>query len=169
LAPAYATRVAAFTLLHLNARFDAVLYWWVADYGWSPLCFGLTTRNGSSTPTQRMFTEIFMAPGYGLPTLHPVARTWLDGDTVTAAAVGLHGQSAVLWVAHAPTNGTGVLRQSYSVVDLPSGSAVAGSACYPSGCVVTASASQPVDGSIPVDVTLQPNSIVAIFFKGLPL
>lgn len=38
LSPIYATRVAAFTLLHMNTQFDSVLYWWVEDYGESPGC-----------------------------------------------------------------------------------------------------------------------------------
>ena len=46
LSTSYATRVVAFTLLHMNTGFDSALYWWVQDYGWSSLCFGLQARDG---------------------------------------------------------------------------------------------------------------------------
>jgi hypothetical protein len=59
LSTAFATRVAVFTLLHMNAEFDSALYWWVEDYGWATACMGLTSMNGTVTPPLHVLTQMF--------------------------------------------------------------------------------------------------------------
>ena len=160
----FATRVGAFTLLHMNSQFDSALYWWVADYGWSPLCYGLVTRNGTTTAPFTMFTQIFMKPGFELSILHPVLRTWEDDDTVTGAGVGDDGR-AVLWVAHAPTLGLEALTRTINVSGVPPGAQVSGMACYPSGCTVSATNSDSFNNAIAVSVTVPAHAIIAVFFE----
>lgn len=137
----YATRVAAFTLLHMNTGFDEALYWWVADYGWSPLCFGLVTRHNVPTPLLIALTRLFAMAKFELNTLIPVNRTWVDDDTVTAAAVGNDGQGA-LWVAHAPTIGTASLNRTFVLTLHQPNATVVATACYPGGCEVVVSPSR---------------------------
>ena len=173
LSTAFATRVAAFTLLHMNAEFDSALYWWVEDYGWATACMGLTSRNGTATPPLHALTQMFMLPGLELSALRPVRRGKLtpapDDDTVTAGAVGAGG--AVLWVAHAPGSGKGPgpwnLQRTFEVAGLPASVTLSGTACYPdaSSCTATQVMTTSEDAATTVSITLVPDSIVALTFK----
>jgi hypothetical protein len=148
----YGTRVAAFTLLHMNAGFDAALYceediltllgcrcWtsptdvacaqyllvgWVQDYGWSPLCFGLRSRNGTATEPLKALTKLFMIPGFELSQMQPVSRSSLtpvpDDDTVLAGALTADNDAAVLWIAHAPSNGLDEFNRTLQISGLRS-------------------------------------------------
>lgn len=92
---------------------------WVQDYGWSPLCFGLRSRNGTATAPLNALTKMFMIPGFELPQLEPLSRQSLtpapDDDTVFAGAVAVGGKAAVLWISHAPSNGVGQFNQTIEI------------------------------------------------------
>ena len=140
----------------------ALLAGWVQDYGWSPLCFGLTSRNGTATAPLHALTKMFTLPGLHLSQLRPLRRAKLtpapDDDTVTAGAVSAGGGAAVLWVAHAPSDGAGELHRTFELTGLPS-PRVNSTACYPaSGCTVTEL------GAGRVEVSLQPNAVLAVAF-----
>lgn len=138
---------------------------WVQDYGWSPLCFGLTSRNGTATAPLQALTKMFMLPGLELSHLRPLRRAKLtpapDTDTVIAGAVSRQGGAAVLWVAHAPSDGLGELHRTFEVSGLPSPH-VSSTACFPNhrDCTVT----ELETGC--VEVSLQPNAILAVTFGG---
>ena len=80
----------------------------------------------------------------------------------------------MLWVAHAPTNGTGALHRVLNVTGLHAGVSFKGSTCYPqaSNCSIEVVA---VDSEMDstkansvnfrMSVDLQPNSVVAMFFQ----
>lgn len=162
LSPLYGARVAAFTLLHMNHGFDGALYWWVSDYGWSPLCFGLETRGLNITAPARALSRLFASEPFHLATSSPVTPTWTDDDTVQAASVVGTG-TVVLWVAHNPGNGSGSLERSYRIRD--GGVASLGATpvalgrieCYPltAGCNATLA-----DGL--VSVSLEPEFVMAL-------
>lgn len=92
---------------------------WVQDYGWSPLCFGLRSRNGTATAPFNALTKMFMIPGLELPQLKPLSRQALtpapDDDTVFAGAVAVGGEAAVLWISHAPSDGVGEFNQTIEI------------------------------------------------------
>ena len=48
------------TILQMNNDFDHSLYWWVSDYDWAMMCFGLQTRNGSTTEGYEVYKQIFI-------------------------------------------------------------------------------------------------------------
>ena len=110
--------------------------------------------------------QMFMIDGLELSTLRPVSRTWVDDDTVTAAAVAANG-AAVMWIAHAPSDGVGNFHRAYEVAGLPEDVVLSSSVCWPpkGQCLVTKGNSEVTSGAQHVIVSLSPNSIVAVQFK----
>lgn len=172
LSPLYAARVAAFTMLHMNNMYDVAAYWWVSDYGWSPLCFGLITRNGTHTPVFDMFTTLFAQSLDGLQVVTP---TWTDGDAVQTVAVARdlaqypgRNESAriVAWVAYMPTAGTALFERVISFTNVTwldtaaHADPVLNSICYPQTDMCTVKLVQ-----LPTDVDNSPrdqNNVVAV-------
>ena len=106
---------------------------------------------------------MFMLPGLELSQLRPLQRTKLtptpDDDTVIAGAVSTGGEAAVLWVAHAPSDGVGELHRTFRVIGMLS-PRINSTTCYPKSgdCNVT----ELETGRVKVSV--QPNAMVAVVF-----
>lgn len=150
LSPLFGARVAAFMLLHMNLRFDLALYWLVADLGWNAGCFGLQTRNGSASAVMGALSALFTNV-YSPSDLTLLQRTWVDDDTVQAAALSADG-NLVLWVAHMPSRGRAPLSKAFSIAGARS---VKSTTCYNGRCNVTVNV-----GTVHVD--LPANAVVAV-------
>jgi hypothetical protein len=127
MSPLYGARVAAFTLLHMNSGFDTAHYWWVSDYGWSPLCFGLVTRGSTHTAAYTAIRTLLADAPFSVQGLWMVERQWEDTDTVQSAAVTADGRAVVLWIAHLPNQDkAGTPRPLHRTYQLVHGDGVTG-------------------------------------------
>lgn len=162
LSPLYATRVFAYTLLHINNGFDSALYWWVVDYGWSLMCFGLVTRNDTETPVFPPLKAFFNTE----PTANIVVmRTWEDSDVVASALVSSSRDIVTLGVANTQNNLqiiNYVIQGMAKVVGMP---IVMSFVCFPNDAVHCNAELQETMPSPIVKVTLPPGSCIVVVLK----
>eukprot|EP00947_MAST-08B_sp_MAST-8B-sp1_P003932 g3932.t1 len=147
--PQYIVRNVALLLLHINAGFDAAIFWELADKRSDNKCFGLYDRVNRPKPILQALSPILKFwPAKG----EAVRRTWVDDDVVMAVVT--NGTRTLVSVAN--TKGEPAVYEA-SLSGVAAGAKVANISTYVGGVSGTAAAAAGVASGDKATVTMTPD------------